>query len=195
MGGFAPKKVEKLTDEHRKLVEDNHNLIYKVLYDKHLDIDEWYGVAALALCKAAMLFDPDKKIQFSTYACAAIWNNICNQYALSIADRQIPKDKIYSLDCEYGTGEEAYTIKDYYADDYSFEDDILTRERFAKGLNRFKNPRDRSIVVMASEGYTYEKIGHAYGISRERVRQIIKRYAFYIGYKLPKGKGFNRRGE
>lgn len=195
MGGFTPKKVEKLTDEQRKLVEDNHNLIYKVLYDKHLDIDEWYGVAALALCKAAMLFDPDKKIQFSTYACAAIWNNICNQYALSIADRQIPKDKIYSLDCEYGTGEEAYTIKDYYADDYSFEDDILTRERFAKGLNRFKNPRDRSIVVMASEGYTYEKIGHAYGISRERVRQIIKRYAFYIGYKLPKGKGFNRRGE
>ena len=195
MGGFAPKKVEKLTDEQKRLVEENHNLIYKVLYDHHLDIDEWYDVAAIALCKAAALFDPELNYQFSTYACAAIWNNICNQYALSIADRQIPKDKIYSLDCEYGTGEEAYTIKDYYADDYSFEDDILTMERFVKGLNRFKNPRDRSVVVMASEGYTYEKIGQAYGISRERVRQIIKRYAFYIGYKLPKGKGFNRRGE
>lgn len=164
------------------------------MYDKHLDIDEWYDIAAIALCKAAMLFDPGKKIQFSTYACTAIWNNICNQYALNIADRQIPKDKIYSLDYEYGTGEEAYTIKDYYADDYYFEDDILTRERFVKGLNRFKNPRDRSVVAMASEGYTYEKIGQTYGISRERVRQIIQKYAFYIGYKLQKDKGFNRRG-
>lgn len=182
-----------MTVDQKQLVEDNHNLIYKVLYDKHLDIDEWYDIAAIALCKAAMLFDPGKKIQFSTYACTAIWNNICNQYALNIADRQIPKDKIYSLDYEYGTGEEAYTIKDYYADDYYFEDDILTRERFVKGLNRFKNPRDRSVVAMASEGYTYEKIGQTYGISRERVRQIIQKYAFYIGYKLQKDKGFNRR--
>ena len=92
MGGFAPKKVEKLTEDQRRLVEENHNLIYKVLYDHHLDVDEWYDVAAIGLCKAA-LFDPELNFQFSTYACASIWNNICNKYNLSTADRQIPKIK------------------------------------------------------------------------------------------------------
>lgn len=194
MRGFTPKKIDKLTEAQQQLVEENHNLIYKVLYDHHLDIEEWYDVAAIGLCRAAMLFDPEKNFQFSTYACTAIWNNICREYTLSVADRQIPKDKIYSLDYEYGTGEDAYTIKDYYADDYSFEDDILARERFVKGLKRMKSPRDRGIIVMASEGYTYAKIGEAYGISRERVRQILQEYAYYVGYKIKKNKGYNRRG-
>ena len=106
--------------------------------------------------------------------------------ALHLREYMITKQKLVNM-------KGLVELDNYYADDYYFEDDILTMERFVKGLNRFKNPRDRSVVVMASEGYTYEKIGQAYGISRERVRQIIQRYAFYIGYKLPKGKGFNRR--
>ena len=192
MGDFAPKKVDKLTDEQRRLVEDNHNLIYKVLYDKHLDIDEWYDIAAIALCNAAKLYDANRDIQFSTYAYISIFNGICREYALSLANRKIPKDKIYSLDYEFGDGNETYTIKDYYVDGYSFENDVVTKERFLSGLKQMPSQRDREIIVLISEGYTYEKVGKIYNISRERVRQIIQRYACYINHKIKKNKGYNR---
>lgn len=194
MGGFSSRKVEKLTEDQKQLVEENHNLIYKVLYDHHLDIDEWYDVAAIALCKAAMGFDPERNFQFSTYACAAIWNNICREYTLGLADKIIPEDKIYSLDYEYGTDGDVYTMKDYYEDKHSFEDDILIKERFIKGLDKMKSPRDKGVIVMVSEGYTYAKVGKVYGISRERVRQIVREYAYHVGYKVKKNKGYNRRG-
>ena len=43
-----------LNDEQRKLVADNHNLIYQYLIDNNLPQDEYYDIAAIGLCKAAL---------------------------------------------------------------------------------------------------------------------------------------------
>ena len=42
----------KLTNDQRKLVEQNHNLIYAFLHTKNLNIEEWYDICAISLCKA-----------------------------------------------------------------------------------------------------------------------------------------------
>ena len=56
----------RMTDEQRKLVEDNHNLIYGFLNKKELT-DDYYDIVALGLCKAAMNYD-ESKGRFSTLA-------------------------------------------------------------------------------------------------------------------------------
>ena len=60
-----------LNDEQRKLVEDNHNLIYQYLIDNKLPQDEYYDIAAIGLCKAALKYDTSKGA-FSTYVYRAI---------------------------------------------------------------------------------------------------------------------------
>lgn len=69
-----------LNDEQRKLVADNHNLIYQYLIDNNLPQDEYYDIAAIGLCKAALKYDTSKGA-FSTYVYKAIKNNISRDKA------------------------------------------------------------------------------------------------------------------
>ena len=65
--------MNKLTEEQKKLVEDNHKLIYSFIIKRNLSIDEWYDVLAYALCKAAATFNPEKA-KFSTYVMKCMFN-------------------------------------------------------------------------------------------------------------------------
>lgn len=60
-----------MTDEQKQLVEQNHNLIYFYLYRHNLSIEEYYDVAAIGLCKAAITF---KKRQIGVfYVCTYVY--------------------------------------------------------------------------------------------------------------------------
>lgn len=56
----------KLTEEQRKIVEDNHNLIYGYCYKYNLNVEEYYGDLAIALCEAAQTYKEEKS-KFTTY--------------------------------------------------------------------------------------------------------------------------------
>lgn len=69
----------KLNDEQRKLVEQNHNLIYSAMRKfgiRRQDFDDYYGFAAIGLCKAAIDYDKTRSKSFSTYAYLCIQNEI-----------------------------------------------------------------------------------------------------------------------
>lgn len=57
----------RLTDKQRKLVEKNHNLIFHVANRFGFDLDKYYDVLAIGLCKASVKYDPTKG-KFSTIA-------------------------------------------------------------------------------------------------------------------------------
>lgn len=58
-----------LTDDERKLVEENHDLIYMVADCMDIDIDEYYGLLAIALCHAAQKYKTRKRAyDFSEFA-------------------------------------------------------------------------------------------------------------------------------
>ena len=61
------------------LIEENHNLIYSYLHKMRLDIEEYYDLAAIGLCKAANNFDETKGFKFSTYAYRCMNNEVLNQ--------------------------------------------------------------------------------------------------------------------
>ena len=46
-----------MTDEQRKLVEDNHSLIYLVINNMGLSVEDNYDIAAIGLCNAAIGYD------------------------------------------------------------------------------------------------------------------------------------------
>lgn len=58
-----------LTKEEREIVEDNHDLIYMVADCMELDIDDYYGLLAIALCHAAQKYKKRKRAyDFTDYA-------------------------------------------------------------------------------------------------------------------------------
>ena len=64
-----------MTQEQRKIVEDNMGLVGKVIKDKVRQLGQ-PGIPSIGLIKAAMT---DKGGTFSTYAYRLIWNEICDE--------------------------------------------------------------------------------------------------------------------
>lgn len=50
-----------LTEGERKLVEDNHDLIYMIADCLELEIDDYYGLLAIGLCHAAQKYKKRKR--------------------------------------------------------------------------------------------------------------------------------------
>ena len=85
-----------MTNEQRKIVEDNMGLVGKVIKDKVHGIgqsgvysyDDLFQIGCIGLCKAAMT---DKGGCFSTYAYRLIWNEICDELIRStkLTQRQL----------------------------------------------------------------------------------------------------------
>ena len=54
-----------MTDYQKQLVTDNHNLIYRFLQKEKLNMEDWYDLAAIGMCKAAKTFNEGTS-KFST---------------------------------------------------------------------------------------------------------------------------------
>lgn len=54
--------------EKQKLAEDNHKLIYSWLNSRHLNVDEWYDIAALGYMKAVNTYSRESNSKFSFWA-------------------------------------------------------------------------------------------------------------------------------
>ena len=92
-----------LTEEQKKLVEENYKLVPYVIFSvMHLDdLEEWHGCACIGLCNAAVLWDK-KKGPFSTYAVNAIKNSIISEINYNgRQSRKIDDENKLSLDYCY----------------------------------------------------------------------------------------------
>lgn len=88
-----------LTDSQRKMAEDNHNLIYGYARQKYLDLDEYYGILAIALCKAARVYDKSRGA-FATIAYTCMDNDVAAHIRSEMKKSRIPNAAIVSYDSE-----------------------------------------------------------------------------------------------
>lgn len=91
-----PEVVERmLTEEQKKLVSDNHNLIYKYAHKHNLSVEDYYDLLAIGLCKAAQIYNPDKgelstiAFVYMRYELFAYWNKL---------KKEIPVNMLFSYD-------------------------------------------------------------------------------------------------
>lgn len=149
-----------LTQEQQEMVEKNHNLIYKFMH-KHKVSPDYYGSAALGLCKAAMHYDPSFGTTFSTYAFKAM----LQQY---LTDKKVESKHVHNLSLDKDSVDDGNTtVKDLLMDKimhFNLEE-ILYIEWLLKLLPLF----DLKVVLYRLKGYTMQEIGDIMGCSKQAV--------------------------
>lgn len=171
----------RLNENQRQLVEDNINLVHKVINDKvhcmnlisAFAREDLFQIGCIGLCKAVAT---DKGGCFSTYAYRLIWNEICD--ALSKNIRSI-KNEI---------------VVDELPEDTSFNCCVESENRVVlykvmDNLNNVPKSTRKGIqaLMLKEQGYTCREIGDMYGVranvvtawiskARKRLRSEIMYY-------------------
>ena len=149
----------KLTEQQAKMVEDNHNLIYGYANKKGLDLDEWYGLLALELCKTVPKYNP-KRSALSTYYYLRCDSLVKVEYDKTQAQMR-SHNGIFELD-----------------DNLLADDDDSTEERMLlKAMMKYGH---EEVIKLRYEGYTQSEIAEKLGVSQPYISAILDEvYAKY----------------
>lgn len=161
--------------EHTRIVEENHNLIYGFLHKYKLS-EDFYGDAAIGLCKAAQSYDESKGSSFATYAYKCMFN----ECGITIrADKR--KVQTISFEAPIADGENV-NLESVLPSDFSNEhmESIPYIQWFLEKMCLV----DLQILLYRLEGDSYRDVAKKIGYSYQYVKNIL----FKIGeaYKAKK---------
>ena len=159
-----------MTEEQKKLVEDNHNLIYFMIHKYNLDIEEYYDIFALSLCKAAINYDINRGTTFSTYAISVMKSDFLLNIRRGKAQRR-------SGSC--------VSIDEVVYDNNSDGSSITLEDMLTNGLDAFDesisldftklSDRTRRMLWLSYIGYTQNEIADIFGVSQTQVSRDLKK--------------------
>lgn len=166
----------KLNEDQKKLVEDNHNLIYSFLKYRNLSlnsVEDWYGTAAIGLCKAAIAFDDSRGLKFSTLA------YVCMEREIQAVKRREKKD----VDISFSLDEEVTTevgkkvpLSQIIPDNSDTLQSIHINDAVERALKKLSD-RDASVIDMIiSQDMSQTNVGTRFGVSRANVNRIYKNF-------------------
>jgi len=162
-----------LTPEECQLIEKHHNLIYSFLHKYNYSVDEYYGLAALALCYAAHTYKEDLGA-FSTYAYKSMYFKITRYNELQSSCTKAPKEPNLSLDYMYRDDnheEEGQTFYDFLPDDIDIEDDIIAKICYESFVNK-QSERDKKLLSLFESGLNGPEVSQAMGYSKSNANMI-----------------------
>lgn len=166
---------KKMTEIQKKLVEENHNTIYDYIhrYLNH-DIDTYYDILAIALCKAAISFDESKCIKFITYCYVVFDNEI--RFTNRKKSAKIRRAEEYNISLDSSIkDEEDITLLDIVHSNYHLEDVTIILQLIRKILSSY-SMRDRHIIVSILAGDIQNDIANRVGISQSMISRIYRRF-------------------
>ena len=157
--------------EHVSMVEKNHNLIYGFLHKYKLS-EDFYGDAAIGLCKAARSYDETKGSSFATYAYKCMFN----ECGITLrADKR--KVQTISFETPIADGENV-NLESVLPSDFSNEhmEAIPYIQWFVEKMCLV----DLQILLYRLEGDSYrdvgKKIGYSYQFVKNRLTKIGEAY-------------------
>jgi RNA polymerase sporulation-specific sigma factor len=170
------------------LITDNLNLVY-FSYEKLPKTpftvtykDDLISEGNVGLCKAAIKYNPELDVAFSSFAISCIKNEM-----LMFIRRD--KNKIsntVSLDAPISDDEDLF-LSDMISDKTEIDDKILYKQILEKLRNKIK-PKHYDIFVMWLNGSKYREIAEIYGHSVSCIAKIIHK----IKNNLKKGEMYGR---
>ena len=178
--GQRIEKYEPLTAEQQKLVEENAYIIYAV-FDKlkvspniGIDVDDVYGRCAIALCRAAQLYE-SKKGEMSFFNFAFTY---CKWAALHCRDRATRDwDNTYSFDFDYNDDDnDRFTVEDKLATSCDDMNDVIVVKLY-KDLLKNETDVNQRIIHNIVCGESASNVAREFGLSRQRVSKIFNRFA------------------
>lgn len=168
-----------ITEEQKELVEKNHNLIYSFLQKQHLSVEDWYGLAAIGLCKAAITFNKEIS-SFSTYAFKCMFTHVYSEKRKELQARTIPSNQIvyYQTQINDDNGNET-NFMNYIPSKENVEDTVLSSVIFDE-YNKLLTDRDKKIFTLFRDGYTQKEISKIVGCSQPQVSRVKKKLVEYL---------------
>lgn len=166
----ASIELEHFKKKYHKLVLDNENLIYYVIKKLGIykDVDNFYDIGMIGLCKAARSFDSESNTKFSTYAVSCIRNEIyC--YGRKKVNRQW--FNMLSLDVDV-TGYEIPAIE-LIPDDIDVENSVIEKETYKELYNAISQLSDIEQFVI---NYTYGLNGCSVLTQKTILKMIYKKF-------------------
>lgn len=169
-----------MTEQQKSLAESNHNLIYSFLLKYHLPFEDWYDLAAIGLCKAAMTFKEDVST-FSTYAYRCMFTSVMQEKRKETQSGTIPEYQIFYYQSEVATEMDGNVISflDTMPSKENTESDAVANLIYVDFLNSLKD-KDRTIFSLIADGYKQKDISKLVGCSQPQVSRVKKKLAKYL---------------
>ena len=172
-------------EERNALVEDNIKLSYHFArihksIIPNIEYDDAFGIAQIALIKAAARYDPSKGA-FSTYVAKAVRNEFIVELNKSNAMYRVPICKIAYLQAPINGDD--ITFGDTIADDDRTDDlmdTIMLQQALTTVTGREKDILVRYYCLQQSTPH----IAKFYGVSHQRITQILTSSLLKIRRKL-----------
>ena len=166
------EQTKKLTTSEQREVENNAGLAIYAINQLGLsdnDVNDWYGVAMIALCKAAQKYDSNKGVKFSTYAMTVIMNAL---------KTEMRKQKRQPLTVNY---EEA--LGNMEDTNISVESEIEVHDML-KHATEGMSDQTKQILLLHLKGYDTDYITNKLGVSKSsvhnaklRLKRKMRRYS------------------
>ena len=160
----------KLTEEQKKLVEENHSLIYWFAKKYHIPIEDYYDVLAQGLCMAAYHYDPSK-CSFSTYAYLCMNTEMHVEYRKTLRKSEIPQGNIFHY-------ENAWQLSDLIPTNEKTENKVIDKisyENLTSLLNDILNDKDKEVLSYILNGLTMREIAKIEGTSHQAIHNRMKK--------------------
>ena len=164
-----------MTEEQKRLAAENHGLIYSFLRKYDYDQDEFYDLAAIGLCKAAMTYSKNR-YAFSTYAYKCMFNEIGHYFTIQGAKRKVPNHLImyYDAKTRSDNGDNFGEVINCLDCGERFEDDVITNMLIDICKGKL-SVRDNIVFDMLIDGYTTREIGKVAGCTSPSVTNIRRK--------------------
>lgn len=160
-----------MKEEAKKLAAENHNLIYGILNQKRLPVDDYYGIAAIGLVNAAETFDKEKENTFSTYAYKCMENEINRYFRDSYAEKRGSNVEDLSLDeLNEEKGEQVFKRNQYTP---PVEDVCLINNIYEKVIQTLSE-KEKCILLLSQAGYTRKEISDRTGLAQRDVGSLLQ---------------------
>lgn len=170
----------KLTNEQRRFVSKNHNLIYDYAYTYNLDIDEWYGVLAIGLCKATMGKFDNTKSKFSTFAYKCMRNAVKQEYLKRSQDKEEANNHTVSIftptiNNQQSEGECNYAdiIPNLHI---RVDTEAMLKVALKEAISNLKTDNQRKIISLITYGYTQSEVAQITNKQRSYVHDLLVKF-------------------
>ena len=171
-------KLSPLTEQEKRIAENNHDIVYAFLHGNKLSIEEYYNVVIFGYLKAVQDYHRNdslrKKYTLGCLAWLYMSSEVMDYFKMENAKKRKPEHGTVSIDDEQTEN----ILHDRSGK--SAEESVMEKE-LIKCISENLSDIQRKIVGMKSDGYTPKEIflilempSSSYYKEMERIRAVVE---------------------